>query len=198
MLEQRIQQQFFESADLHYQAAEGLGRPLADAAQAMVGALTAGARVLAAGWGHGAALAQLFTADLVGRFERERPALAALALGADGVVLGAIAGEAALDAALARQVEALGHPGDVLLLVEASPGQPALQAAARAAQRKDMTVVALAGGEGSALAAALGETDVLIAVAHPRAARVVETQLLALHALADAIDFQLLGEQDPR
>ena len=197
MLEQRIQQQFFESADLQYQAAEVISRPIADAAQAMVAGLTAGAHVFAAGLGRAAGLAQLFAGDLVGRFERERPGLAVLALGGDAVALAAIAVDGAFEQVLARQVEALGHPGDVLLLIESSTGHPALAAAARAAQAKDMTVVALTGRDGGTLNPALGEADVLVAVPHGRGARVVEVQLLVLHALADAIDFQLLGEQDP-
>jgi D-sedoheptulose 7-phosphate isomerase len=197
MLEQRIQQQFFESADLQYQAAEVLSRPIADAVQAMVAGLTAGARVLAAGLGQSAGLAQLFTADLVGRFERERPGLAALTLGGDGIALSAIAADGGFDRVLVRQVEALGHPGDVLLLLESANAHPALAAAARAAQAKEITVVALTGPDGSALRSVLGETDVHIAVPHERGARVLETQLLVLHALCDGIDFQLLGEQDP-
>jgi len=197
MLEQRIQQQFFESADLQYQAAEALSRPIADAVQAMVAGLTAGARVLAAGLGRGAGLAQVFTADLVGRLERERPGLAALALGGDGVALSAIAADSGFEQVLARQVEALGHPGDVLLLLESAGGHPALAAAARAAQAKEMTVVAITGADGGPLRGVLGETDVQIAVPHGRGARVLETQLLVLHALCDAIDFQLLGEQEP-
>lgn len=196
MLEQRIQQHFFEAADLQYQAAAALGRPVADAAQALVAALTAGARVFVAGFGRTVALAQWFAADLVGRFERERPGLAAIALGGDSVGQAVIAADAGPDQALARQVEALGHPGDVLLLIEPAVAQAALVAAARAAQTKEMTLVALTGEEGGTLRAALGETDVSIVVPHRRAARVVEAQLLVLNALADAIDFQLLGEQE--
>ena len=75
--------------------------------------------------------------------------------------------------------------------------QPALLAAVAAAQAKDMTVIALTGLAGGALRARLGETDVLVAVPHERRARVLETQLLVLHCLCDAIDQQLLGEQDP-
>ncbi len=194
MLEQRIQQQLFESADLHYQAAEALGRPIADAAQAIVTGLTAGAQVLAAGLGTEAALARLLAANLVGRFERDRPGLVALALGDDGMVLGARRG--AVDDALARQIEALGHPGDVLVLFDSVPGA-ALAAAAKAAHAKEMTVIALTGPDGGELRAVLGETDVLVAAPHERGARVREAQLLALHALCDAVDFQLLGEQDP-
>ena len=72
MLEQRIQQQIFDSADLQYQTAESLARPVADAAQALIGCITAGGKVLVGGLGGGAALAQHFCAAFVGRFERER------------------------------------------------------------------------------------------------------------------------------
>ena len=101
MLEQRIQQHFFESADLQYQAAESLGRPVADAVQALVAGITAGGRVLVAGIGPAAALAQRAVQALVGRFERERPALAAIALGTDAVTLGAMTLRTAFWAAMA-------------------------------------------------------------------------------------------------
>lgn len=206
MLEPRIQQQFFESADLVYQCAEPLSRPVADAAQALVGGLTAGGRILVAGLGRAAALAQLMAQALAGRYERERPGLAAMALGTDAVLLAALAADGSADAALARQVEALGQPGDVLLLIDHDGHHPAVVAAAVAAQGQEMTVIALvgrAGGAastepaGGALAAVLGETDVLVAVPHERRARVLEAQLLVLHCLCDAIDLQLLGETEP-
>lgn len=195
MLEQRIQHHFFESADLQYQAAEALGRPIADAAQALVAGLTAGGRVLVAGLGPAAALAQLAAAALTGRFERERPGLAALALGADAVALAAL-GAGGFDTVLSRQVDTLGQPGDLLLLLDPEGDAAALCAAAQAAQGKDMTVIAVTGRTGGALRALLGETDVLVAVPHERRARVLESQLLVLHCLCDAIDLQLLGEQD--
>jgi D-sedoheptulose 7-phosphate isomerase len=200
MLEQRIQQQFFESADLSYQAAEVLGRPVEEAVTALVAGLTAGGRVLAAGLGASASLAQLVVTELIGCFERERPGLAALALGTDGAVLSALAilpGAGGFDSVLARQVETLGQPGDLLLLIDSVGNHPALLAAVAAAQGKDMTVIALTGRTGGALRGALGETDVLIAVPHDRRVRVLETHLLVLHCLCDAIDLQLLGEQDP-
>jgi len=84
-----------------------------------------------------------------------------------------------------------------LLLIDGDGNHPALLAAAAAAQRKDMTVIALTGRTGGALRHALGETDVLVAVPHDRRVRVLETHLLVLHCLCDAIDLQLLGEQDP-
>lgn len=201
MLEQRIQQHFFESADLKYQSAEVLSRPVADAAQAIVAGLTAGGRLFTAGAGVAASLAQLMANELLGRFERERPGLAAMALGQDGSSLGALARLGTLESVLARQLEPLGQPGDLLLLIDPEGDDPGLRAAAQSAQGKDMTVIALTGqakGQpGGALAAVLGETDVLVAVPHERRARVLEALLLVLHCLCDAIDLQLLGEQDP-
>jgi D-sedoheptulose 7-phosphate isomerase len=197
MLEQRIQQQFFDSADLQYQTAESLARPVSDAAQALIGCITAGGKLLVGGLGGGAALAQHFCAALVGRFERERPGLAALALAADSVLLGALASRDTLDQAFAKQVQALGQGGDLLLLIDALGQQGALEAGIEAAHARDMVVVVLGGRDSLSLRDKLGETDVLVAVPHDRPARVTELQLLVLHCLCDAVDMQLMGEQDP-
>ncbi len=197
MLEQRIQQHFFESADLQYQAADLLARPIAEAAQAVVAGLTAGGRLYVAGFGPAAGLAQLMASQLLGRFERDRPGLAALALGTDGAALAALAAAGDLDAVLARQVQTLGQPGDLLLLIDPDGDRLGLHAVAQAAQGKEMTVIALTGRQGSMLREALGETDVVISVPHDRRARVLETQLLVLHCLCDTIDLQLLGDMEP-
>ena len=106
MVEQRIQQQFFESADLQYRAADLLTRPIAEATAALLPAITAGGKVMLAGAGAGAALAPHMARLLAGRFERERPPLAALALDHEGV----------------QQVRALGLPGDVLLYIDDGEG----------------------------------------------------------------------------
>ena len=197
MLEQRIQQQFFDSADLQYQIAESLARPVADAVQALVGCITGGGKLLVGGLGGGAALAQHFCAAFVDRFERERPGLAALALAADGVLLGALALRAAPEQVFAKQVQALGQGGDLLLLIDAQGEHGALEAGIEAAHARDMVVVVLGGRTAPALRERLGETDVLIAIPHDRSARVLELQLLVLHCLCDAVDLQLMGEQDP-
>lgn len=196
MLEQRIQQQFFESADLLSQTAEALSKPIAQAGQALFGCLTAGGKLLLCGSGAAAVLAQYGAALLVGRFERARPGLAALAIGTDAALMAGLADSADPSQSLATQVLTLGAPGDVLLAISTGSPAPALTAAVRAAQSKDMTVVALTGGEAGELAAQLGETDVHIAVLHERAARIHEIHTLILHCLCDAVDLQLLGEQD--
>jgi D-sedoheptulose 7-phosphate isomerase len=175
MLEQRIQQQFFEAADLISQSADTLSRSIAQAANALLTCITSGGKVLIAGGGTAAALAPYAAALWAGRFERERPPLTAVALG--------------------KEVRALGAPGDVLVAIAAGRATTSLIAALQAALAKEMTVVALTGPD-TGVIELMGETDVHIAVPHERAARVFESHALVLHCLADAVDLQLMGEQD--
>ncbi len=196
MLEQRIQQQFFDSADLKYQSAEALTRPIADAVNAVVGCITAGGKVLACGNGGSASDAQHFAAEFIGRFERERPGLAAIALNTDTSILTAIANDYDFTQVFAKQVQALGAPGDVLIAISTSGNSPNVLAAVDAARARDMTVVAMTGRGGGQLREKLLETDVHICVPHDRTARIQEVHILALHCLCDAVDLQLLGEQD--
>ena len=196
MLEQRIQQQFFDSADLKYAAAEVLAKPIADAVSAIVGCITAGGKVLACGNGGSASDAQHFAAEFVGRFERERPGLAAISLSTDTSILTAIANNYHFDAIYSKQVQALGAPGDVLLAITTSGNSANVLAAMEAAHAKEMTVIALTGRQGGRMRAMLSETDVLICVPHERTARIQEVHILALHCICDAVDLQLLGEQE--
>lgn len=183
MLEPRIQQHFFESADLLYQVAEHLSRPIAEAAHAATGCLTAGGRLVVFAQG-GDELARWACDRLMTGFERERPALAAWAL----------ASAAAADPV--RQLQALGQSGDLLLVLCPLDDDALTATLIETAHAKDISVVMFSGGMGSRWPAMLRETDVWIAVPHERRARVSEVHLLALHALCDAIDLQLLGEAD--
>ncbi|KAB2897999.1 MAG: SIS domain-containing protein [Burkholderiaceae bacterium] len=196
MLEQRIQQHFIDSADLKYQAAQALSHPIAAAVQAVLACVTSGGKVLACGAGASVADARRFAALCVAGFERDRPELAALALSEDSALQAAPSGAVDTDQGLARQVRALGQAGDVLLALSVSGDDTPVLAAAVAAHERDMTVVALSGRTGGALAAVLRETDVLVCVPHDRAARVREVHALALHCLCDGVDAQLLGEQE--
>jgi D-sedoheptulose 7-phosphate isomerase len=197
MLEQRIQRHFFDSADLKNQAAEVLSKPIADAVQAVLGCITAGGKVLACGNGGSASDAQHFAAEFVGRFERERPGLAAISLSTDTSILTAIGNDYDFNSVFSKQVQALGNPGDVLLAISTSGNSGNVLAAADAAHDRDMTVIALTGRGGGKLGARLLETDVHICVPHERTARIQEVHLLAIHCICDAVDVQLLGEQDP-
>ncbi len=196
MLEQRIQQHFIDSADLKYQAAEALSVPIAAAVQAMLTCVTSGGKVLACGNGSAAADAQHFSAAFVGRYERERPELAAIALTTDSASITAIASDYDFNAIFSRQVRALGQPGDVLLALSSDGNSANVLTAIEAAHEREMVVVGLTGRGGGKMAQALRDTDVHICVPHERVVRVQEVHSLTLHCICDAVDAQLLGDQE--
>jgi len=196
MLEQRIEQHFIDSADLKYQAAQVLSKPIAAAVSAVLACVTSGGKVLACGNGGSAADAQHFAAEFVGRFERERPELGAIALTTDSSIITAIANDYNFEQIFAKQVRALGQSGDVLLAITTSGSSPNVLAAIQAAHERDMTVVALTGKGGGKMGPALRETDVHICVPHDRTARIQEVHLLTIHCICDGVDTQLLGDPE--
>jgi D-sedoheptulose 7-phosphate isomerase len=196
MLEQRIQQHFIDSADLKYQAAQSLSKPIAAAVQAVLACVTSGGKVLACGNGGSAADAQHFSAEFIGRFERERPELGAIALTTDSSILTAIANDYDFTRVFSKQVRGLGQAGDVLLALSTSGNSANILAAIEAAHEREMTVVALTGRGGGKLTTLLRETDVHVCVPHDRTARIQEVHLLVLHCICDGVDTQLLGEQE--
>jgi len=196
MLEQRIEQHFIDSADLKYQAAQVLSKPIASAVSAVLASVTSGGKVLACGNGGSAADAQHFAAEFVGRFERERPELGAIALTTDSSIITAIANDYSYEQIFSKQVRALGQSGDVLLAITTSGSSPNVLAAIQAAHERDMTVVALTGKGGGKMSMALRETDVHICVPHDRTARIQEVHLLAIHCICDGVDAQLLGDTE--
>lgn len=196
MLEQRIEQQFIDSADLKYQAAQVLSAPIAAAVNAILASVTSGGKVLACGNGGSAADAQHFAAEFVGRYERERPELGAIALTTDSSILTAIANDYDFSVIFSKQVRALGSAGDVLLAISTSGNSANVLAAIEAAHERDMMVVALSGKGGGQMNQALREGDVHICVPHERTARIQEVHLLVLHCICDGVDTQLLGDQE--
>ena len=196
MLEQQIEQHFIESADLKYQSAQVLSKPIAAAIAAILSSVTSGGKVLACGNGGSAADAQHFAAEFVGRFERERPELGAIALTTDSSILTAIANDYHFDQIFSKQVRALGQSGDVLLAITTSGNSANVLAAIEAAHERDMTVVALTGKGGGKMGQTLRETDVHICVPHDRTARIQEVHLLTIHCICDGVDTQLLGYQE--
>ena len=195
MLEQRIQQQFFDSADAKYAAAEALTRPVCDAAQILLNCITSGGKVLACGNGGSAGDAQHFAAELVGRFERERPGLPAISLATDTSILTAVGNDYGYQQVFSKQVQALGQPGDVLLAISTSGNSGNVIAAIEAAHEKDMAVIALTGKGGGRIGAMLSDRDMHICVPHDRTARIQEVHLLVIHCLCDGIDALLLGAE---
>ena len=193
MLLQRIQQQFIDSADLKYQCAQALAPQVESAINAVLASVTGGGKVLACGNGASAAGAQHFAASFVGRYERERPELAAFSLSSDAAVLTGIANDFDARAVFARQVRALGQAGDVLLALSTTGNSANVLAAVDAAHEREMTVVALTGARGGRLAMQLRDTDVHLCVPHELPARLLEVHHLVLHCICDGVDAQLLG-----
>lgn len=192
----RISDHFEESAKLKLAAAEKLAGPIADAVERMVAALAADRKILACGNGGSAGDSQHFAAELIGRFERERPELAAIALTTDSSILTAVANDYRFEEVFAKQVRGLGQAGDVLLAISTSGNSANVISAIQAAHERGMAVVALTGKGGGRIAPMLREGDVHLCVPHERTARIQEVHLLMIHCLCDGIDWALLGEQD--
>lgn len=158
------------------------------AAAAMVRTLRAGGKILACGNGGSAADAQHFAAELTGRYERERGGLAGIALTVDTSALTAIANDYSFDVVFAKQVQALGRDGDLLLAISTSGNSGNVLKAMEAAQAQGMAIVALTGKDGGRMAPLLRQGDVELRAAAAVTARIQEVHLVFLHALCDAID----------
>ena len=186
---------FEEGAELRLALAKTLPAQIARAGEALAAALRSGRKALACGNGGSAADSQHFAAELVGRFERERPGLPAVALTVDSSALTAIANDYDFDRVFSKQVEALGVAGDVLLGISTSGSSRNVVEAVRAAQAKGLVVIALTGRDGGAMAKMLRPGDFHLNVPHPRTMRVQEMHLLAIHCLCEVVDNLLFGEK---
>jgi D-sedoheptulose 7-phosphate isomerase len=192
----RISQHFTDSAQIKLDAIELLAAPIAEAIEMMVGCLLNNGKILACGNGGSAADAQHLVAELVGRFELERHELAAIALTTDPSVLSAIANDYGYKLVFAKQVRALGQPGDVLVAISTSGNSANVIEAINAAQANDLRVLALTGRGGGTIGENLRDTDVHICVPAERTARIQETHLLIVHCLCDGIDCLLMGIEE--
>ncbi len=195
LLEARMASHFADSAKLKQEAARQLSAPIARAVEAMAASLRAGGKILACGNGGSAADAQHFAAELVNRFERERPPLAAVALTTDSSTLTSIANDYGYEQVFAKQLRALARKGDVLLAISTSGNSASVLAALRAARELGLRRVALSGNGGGRMAAELAAEDVHICVPHGRTMRIQEVHLLVLHCLCDGIDSELFGDK---
>lgn len=194
-LEARVASHFDDSARLKQESARQLAAPIARGIGLMAASLKAGGKVLACGNGGSAADAQHFAAELVNRFERERPPLASIALTTDSSTLTSIANDYAYEQVFEKQLRALGRKGDVLLAISTSGKSASVVAAVRAARELGVRTVALTGNGGGPMAGLLAAEDVHICVPHTRTMRIQEVHLLVLHCLCDGIDQLLFGDK---
>jgi len=193
---QRIRAHFTASAELKLAAVDALAPEIARAATVLTTCLLADGKILACGNGGSAADAQHFAAEMIGRFERERPELPAVSLATDSSILTAVANDYAFEQVFAKQVRALGAKGDVLLAISTSGNSPNVIAAIDAARDREMLVIALTGKGGGRIGAMLAPADVHLCVPHDRTARIQEVHLLIIHCLCDAVDHTLLGDEE--
>lgn len=192
----RISRQFEDSAQTKLGAIEWMAAPIAQAIELMTASLINNGKILACGNGGSAADAQHFAAELVNRFEMERPPLAAVALTTDSSTLTSIANDYDYVQVFSKQVRALGQPGDVLLAISTSGNSPNVIDAIHAAHEREMHVVALTGKGGGQMGELLTAGDVHLCVPADRTARIQEVHLLTLHCLCDGIDCLLLGVEE--
>ena len=186
---------FDASIKAKQESSEVLKAQITNAIEAMASSLKSGNKILSCGNGGSAADAQHFSAELVCRFERERPALAAIALTVDTSALTAISNDYHYDEIFARQIDALAKPNDVLLAISTSGFSPSVVRAIEQAHVQNMTVVALTGRDGGQVAKILNKDDIEIRVPSESTARIQEVHLLTIHCLCDQIDETLYPEK---
>ncbi|HLQ26539.1 MAG TPA: phosphoheptose isomerase [Acidiferrobacterales bacterium] len=191
----RVLKNFEESIQIKNNCKQKLAPLITQAATCMINALLADHKILACGNGGSAADAQHFSAELLNRFEMERPGLPGIALTTDSSTVTSIANDYHFDEIFSKQVHALGQPGDVLLAISTSGNSPNVLRAVKAAHEREMICVALTGRDGGELAGILSGDDVNICVPGTSTARIQEVHIMVIHSLCDLIDHQLLGQE---
>lgn len=191
----RIRQIFAESIETKMKAAEILPDAIVRAGETMVASLLNGGKILTCGNGGSAGDAQHFSSEMLNRFERERPALPAIALTTDPSTITSIANDYSYNEVFSKQIRALGNSGDVLLAISTSGNSNNVIQAIKAARERDMVVIALSGKDGGQMTSLLTAGDVEIRVPSNVTARIQEVHLVVIHCLCDLIDCSLFGEE---
>ena len=191
-----IQRAFAESIETKQDSAAALNQAIEQASAMLNRALLAGQKILICGNGGSAADAQHFSAELLNRYDRDRPGLPAIALTVDSSTITAIGNDYDYQQIFSKQVTALGQPGDILVAISTSGQSPNITEAVLAANEKEISVIALTGKNGGTMAQLLNENSVEIRVPSMVTARIQEVHILVLHILCELLDLQLLGPAD--
>lgn len=193
---QRVKNNFLESIQVKTDAIDILAPVIADAAAAIANSLLNDKKIMACGNGGSAADAQHFSAEMLNRFEMERPGLPAIALTTDSSTLTSIANDYQFAEIYSKQIRALGQEGDVLLAISTSGESHNIIHAVDAAHDRNMTVIALTGREGGQMADLMNNDDFEIRVPTWSTARIQEVHIMVIHSLCDLVDLQLIGQDD--
>ena len=190
-LSTRASQHFIDSIAVKHEAERTLPRFVAHGVVAMTDCLRAGGKIMACGNGGSAADAQHFAAELIGRFERERQELAAIALTTDTSILTAIGNDYSYDDIFSKQVRGLGKSGDILIGISTSGNSKNVVKAIEAAKKMGIKILALTGNGGGKIAELLDDADIHLCAPSTRTARIQETHLVLIHSLCDGVDHLL-------
>lgn len=192
-LEDRVVSHFHQTLDVSAQTIEHYAPVIAEAAEAMLGCLVSESKIICAGNGASAALATHFTSLLMNRFSQERPGLPCIALNADATVVSGIALDSGFAEVYARQIQALGQPGDLLLVISPSGRDASLVQAIQAAHDREIQVIALTGRDGGNMTVLLQPEEIEICIPTDDEPSIHLAQTLVIHTLVDLIEFQLFG-----
>jgi len=184
----RIEKQVNDSIAVKTEMVALLSTKIAKAGQLMADRLNKGYKILSCGNGGSAGDAQHFSAELINRYERERPSLAAIALSTDTSTITSIANDYSFEQIFSKQIHAFGKKQDILLAISTSGNSANVVAAIHAAHSEGMTVVALTGKTGGKIVALLKDSDILINIPSPITGRIQEGHLIVIHCLCDLID----------
>ena len=180
-----VQAVFDETIALHQQARSVVQDAIIDAASAIRASFDAGCKLMVFGNGGSATDAQHMSTELVGRFERERDGLAAIALTADASLVTSVANDFTFDWVFARQIEALGKSEDIAFGISTSGRSPNVRTGLEAANAKGMKTVALTGRDGGAIGKA---AMIHINVPHASTARIQEVHRTVIHAICALVE----------
>ncbi len=192
---QRVRDNFLESIQVKTEAIDRLATHIARSAEMMANCLLNEHKILSCGNGGSAADAQHFSAEMLNRFEMERPGLPAIALTTDTSTLTSIANDYQFAEIYSKQIRALGHPGDILLAISTSGDSHNIVHAIDAAHDRDMNVIALTGREGGQVADLMHDDDIELRVPSWSTARIQEVHIMIIHSFCDLVDRQLLGQE---
>ena len=191
---QRIAEHFQGSIEAAAMAVDAFAQPLAAAAELIAQTLLADGKIIVCGAGPDAALGQLFVCHMQSPPERERPALPAIGLAADGAAITALATAQADGDLFAAQVRALGQSGDTLLCINSAPRGDALVGALRAARERNLSVVLVSNGDDGQLPALAGDAAAVLLPAAARRCHIIELQAGILNCLCQLVENNLFGE----
>jgi D-sedoheptulose 7-phosphate isomerase len=192
----RVKKIFSDSIAVKTEASINLSPSIVEAAESILTCLMDNGKVMTCGNGGSAADAQHFSSEMLNRFERERPGLAAFALTTDASTITSVANDYQFADIFSKQIRALGRPNDVLLAFSTSGNSSNIVNAIDAAHEQDARVILLSGRDGGEAANSLKRGDVEVRVGSNSTARIQEVHLMVIHCICDLVDDHLLGQSD--